>query len=198
MTTSGSTECGTPGDFLKWEDTEWMLKGRKGTKEWASGWAKDYVLMIDSAKLTESAFEDGPCWRQSEIMVYQVNFIAIFTMIIIPIIIFITIILVHQFWEIHDHSYCMRHCAKISGGRSPSVVTEVQWKKFVSNIEAIGPNTWNHMHLWQSAVEGDVNGKFNILIACTTFHSLLYQSKELTFLCTNIFRWAFGTLAQEH
>ena len=87
MTTSGSTECGTPGDFLKWEDTEWVLKGRKGTKEWASGWAKDYVLMIDSAKMTKSAFEDGPCWRQSEIMVYQVNIIV--TIIVFKIIILI-------------------------------------------------------------------------------------------------------------
>ena len=95
-------------------------------------------------------------------MVYQVNFIAIFTMIIILIIIFITIILVHQFWEIHDHSYCMRHCAKISGGRSPSVVTEVQWKKFASNIEAIGPETRLHCLLWLSAVEGDMDGKLTI------------------------------------
>ena len=95
MTTSGSTECGTPGDFLKWEDTEWVLKGRKGTKEWGSevvrmgvrtDCCEDYILMIDSAKVTESAFEDGPCWRQSEIMVYQVNImvtITVFTIIIL-------------------------------------------------------------------------------------------------------------------
>ena len=94
MTTSGSTECGTPGDFLKWEDTEWMLKGRKGTKEWGSesedlrDCCEDFILMIDSAKVTESAFEDGPCWRQSEIMVYQVNIIV--TIIVFPIIILIT------------------------------------------------------------------------------------------------------------
>ena len=136
MTTSGTKECGTPGDFLKWEDTDWTLKGRKNTTEWASGGWKDYVLMIDSAKVTENGFEDGPCWRKSKIIVYQ-------------------------FGEIHDHSYCMRLCAKISGGRSPSVVTESQWKEFTSDVEAVGPATMAHCHLWQSATEGDVDGKLN-------------------------------------
>ena len=137
MTTSGTKECGTPGDFLKWEDTDWTLKGRKGKKEWGSGdtsgW-KDFILMIDSAKVHENAFEDGPCWRESKIHVYQ-------------------------FGDIHTHSYCMRLCAKIAGGRSPSVVTEAQWKEFTSNVEAIGPATMAHCHLWQSAAEGDSEGK---------------------------------------
>ena len=134
MTTSGTKECGTPGDFLKWEDTDWTLKGRKNTTEWGSSAWKDYVLLIDSAKVTENAFEDGPCWRKSNIIVYQ-------------------------FGDIHDHSYCMRLCAKISGGRSPSVVTEAQWKAFISDVEAVGPATMAHCHLWQSATEGDVDGK---------------------------------------
>ena len=141
MTTSGTKECGTPGDFLKWEDTDWTLKGRKGKKEWGSGdtsgW-KDFILMIDSAKVHENAFEDGPCWRESKIHVYQ-------------------------FGDIHTHSYCMRLCAKIAGGRSPSVVTEAQWKEFTSNVEAIGPATMAHCHLWQSAAEGDSEGKLIII-----------------------------------
>ena len=154
ITTSGSKECGRPGDFLDWEDTQWTLKGRKGKKEWGSGDWKDYILMIDSAKLTDNAFEDGPCWRQSQIVVYQ-------------------------FWDIHQHSTCMRHCAKISGGRSPSVVTEVQWKELTSNIEAIGPMTSElfSSHLWLSAVKGDEDSKhFNFVYIKT-----LRKSKVLAF-----------------
>ena len=146
ITTSGAKECGTPGDFLKWEDTDWSLTGRKNTTEWGdpTGAWKDYVLVIDSAKVTENAFEDGPCWRKSKIIVYQ-------------------------FGNIHDHSYCMRLCAKISGGRSPSVVTEAQWKEFMSDVEAVGPATMAHCHLWQSATEGDVNGKYMFIIKSTYF-----------------------------
>ena len=58
----------------------------------------------------------------------------------------------------------MRLCAKISGGRSPSVVAEAQWKEFMSDVEAVGPATMAHCHLWQSATEGDVDGKHISLI----------------------------------
>ena len=138
MTTSGDEKCGTPGDFFKWTDMKWTLSTR-----WARpGQWGDYVLVINASKYIDMQFEEGPCWRQTNIHVYQID-------------------------NIHQHSYCMRHCQKIDNGRVPSVVSLAQWEAFKVEIEAVSPHTCSHCHLWMSATEGDDGTSIDIIYTCS-------------------------------
>ena len=102
---------------MQWTlSTRWARPGQWG----------DYVLVINASKYIDMQFEEGPCWRQTNIHVYQID-------------------------NIHQHSYCMRHCQKIDNGRVPSVVSLAQWEAFKVEIEAVSPHTCSHCHLWMSA-----------------------------------------------
>ena len=54
MTQAGSEECGSPGDFLSWEEAKWHLTSR-------------------ARKLMVGELE-GPCRMESTLHVYAVNF----------------------------------------------------------------------------------------------------------------------------
>ena len=125
MTTSGSSECGAEGDFLNWDEAEWSLSDK-----WASGAWADWVLVINSSKVEELDWISGPCWRETRIRVYQID-------------------------NAHDQKYCMNHCKKIANGRSPSVVTEEDWKWLIKEVESISTRNQDHCHLWLAATEGN-------------------------------------------
>ena len=133
MTTSGSSECGAQGDFLNWDEAEWSLSDK-----WASGAWADWVLVINSSKVEELDWISGPCWRETRIRVYQID-------------------------NAHDQKYCMNHCKKIANGRSPSVVTEEDWKWLIKEVESISTRNQDHCHLWLAATEGN-SGKICIRI----------------------------------
>ena len=133
MTTSGSSECGAEGDFLNWDEAEWSLSDK-----WASGAWADWVLVINSSKVEELDWISGPCWRETRIRVYQID-------------------------NAHDQKYCMNHCKKIANGRSPSVVTEEDWKWLIKEVESISTRNQDHCHLWLAATEGN-SGKICIRI----------------------------------
>ena len=133
MTTSGGSECGAEGDFLNWEEAEWTLSDK-----WANGPWADWVLVINSSKVEEIDWIRGPCWRESKIRVYQID-------------------------NIHDQSYCMNHCKKIANGRSPSVVTEEDWKWLTKEIKSISTRNQDHCHLWLAATEGDSGKSLSII-----------------------------------
>ena len=125
MTTSGNSECGAQGDFLNWDEAEWSLSDK-----WASGAWADWVLVINSSKVEELDWISGPCWRETRIRVYQID-------------------------NAHDQKYCMNHCKKIANGRSPSVVTEEDWKWLIKEVESISTRNQDHCHLWLAATEGN-------------------------------------------
>ena len=125
ITTSGESECGARGDFLNWEEAEWSL-----SDAWADGAWADWVLVINSSKVEEIEWIRGPCWRETRIRVYQID-------------------------NIHDQSYCMNHCKKIANGRSPSVVTEEDWRWLTKEVASISTRNMDHCHLWLAATEGD-------------------------------------------
>ena len=125
MTTSGGEECGARGDFLNWEEAEWILSDK-----WANGNWADWVLVINASKVDEIEWMNGPCWRESKIKVYQLD-------------------------GIHDQTTCMKHCQKISNGRSPSVATLEDWKWLTTEVASISTQNQDHCHLWLAATEGD-------------------------------------------
>ena len=125
MTTSGSEECGARGDLLNWDEAEWTLSDK-----WANGNWADWVLVINASKVDEIEWMNGPCWRESKIKVYQLD-------------------------GIHDQTYCMMHCKKISNGRSPSVTTLEDWKWLIKEVASISTRNQDHCHLWLAATEGD-------------------------------------------
>ena len=133
MTTSGNSECGAQGDFLNWDEAEWSLSDK-----WASGAWADWVLVINSSKVEELDWISGPCWRETRIRVYQID-------------------------NAHDQKNCMNHCKKIANGRSPSVVTEEDWKWLIKEVESISTRNQDHCHLWLAATEGN-SGKICIRI----------------------------------
>ena len=102
MTTPGGSDCGAEGDFLNWDEAEWSLSDK-----WLSGPWSDWVLVINASKVEEIEWIRGPCWRETRIRVYQID-------------------------NIHDQSYCMNHCKKIGNGRSPSVVTQEDWRWLIT------------------------------------------------------------------
>ena len=125
MTTSGGEECGARGDFLNWDEAEWTLSDK-----WANGNWADWVLVINASKVDEIDWMNGPCWRESKIKVYQLD-------------------------GIHDQTTCMKHCQKISNGRSPSVATMEDWKWLITEVASISTQNQDHCHLWLAATEGD-------------------------------------------
>ena len=94
ITTPGSSECGSRGDLLNWDEAKWTLSDKWANGEWA-----DWVLVVNASKLVELDWIRGPCWRPSKVKLYQIK-------------------------DQSDHSFCMKHCQKIGYGRSPSVVTK--------------------------------------------------------------------------
>ena len=131
MTTPGGSECGAQGDFLNWDEAEWTLSDK-----WANGPWADWVLVINSSKVEELEWISGPCWRETKIRVYQID-------------------------NGHDHSYCMNHCKKISNGRSPSVVTQEDWRWLIKEVESVSTRNQDHCHMWLAATEGDSGKTFN-------------------------------------
>ena len=49
----------------------------------------------------------------------------------------------------------MHHCQKISGGRSPPVITKEEWENLTREIELITQDISSLPYLWLSATEGD-------------------------------------------
>ncbi len=112
LTRAGAANCGTPGDFLNWEEAEWSLHSK--------------------ARMTKVDLEwEGPCRRESKVQVFTFN---------------------------DGHHDCMRHCQKISNGRTPPVLTKEQWKNFTQEVNLITQHRANLPELWLSATEGDKGG----------------------------------------
>ena len=55
----------------------------------------------------------------------------------------------------HYHSNCMDLCRNL-GGRSPSLMTKVEWKNFVKELKYVNPDP-SLVGLWLSATEGDIS-----------------------------------------
>ena len=125
MTTPDDGECGAVGDFLNWDEAEWNVKN-----EWLSGGWSDWVLVINASKVVEMEWMAGPCWRETKIRVYQID-------------------------NLHKHSDCMNHCKKIGNGRSPSVVTEEDWRWLIKEVDSVSLRNQDHCNLWLSATEGE-------------------------------------------
>ena len=131
ITTPGHNACGSRGDFLNWDDAEWTLSDKWGDSHW-----KDWVLVVNASKMEELEWIRGPCWRPSKIKVYQLT-------------------------AVHDQSFCMKHCQKISNGRSPPLVTKEEWTWLADEVAAISNLYGHHSHLWLAATEGDSGEPIN-------------------------------------
>ena len=131
ITTPGHNACGSQGDFLNWDEAEWTLSDKWGDSHW-----KDWVLVVNASKVEELEWIRGPCWRPSKIKVYQLT-------------------------AVHDQSFCMKHCQKISNGRSPPLVTKEQWTWLAGEVAAISNLYGHHSHLWLAATEGDSGEPIN-------------------------------------
>ena len=133
ITSPGGTECGSRGDILNWDEAKWTLSDK-----WADGQWADWVLVVNASKVEEIEWIRGPCWRPSRIKVYPM-------------------------YTLHDHSNCMKHCGKIGHGRSPSLVTQEDWRWLAKELEPItnkiyslnAPNTLQDLFLWLAATEGN-------------------------------------------
>ena len=134
ITTPGGRECGSRGDFLDWHKAEWTLSSKWASDRWAN-----WVLVVNASKVEELEWIRGPCWRPSKIKVYPIK-------------------------NIHDHSDCMKHCQKIGNGRSPSLVTEEDWRWLVKELEPLSnPNYYLPMP-WLAATEGDSGEASSIIL----------------------------------
>ena len=114
LTSAGGEECGTPGDLISWEESEWTLHSQAKAIEVDREW-------------------EGPCRRESAIQVFKAE-------------------------DMH-HRDCMRHCQKISNGRSPPVTTREEWESFSQEIALISPDRSVFGYMWLSATEGDIDRK---------------------------------------
>ena len=69
----------------------------------------------------------------------------------------------HIFRREQGHQDCMRHCQKISDGRSPPVTNKAEWESLTQEIELITEDRSdlpsNITHIWLSVTEGDKNSK---------------------------------------
>ena len=132
ITNPGGKECGSRGDLLNWDEAKWTLSDKWASDKWA-----DWELVINASKLVEFEWIRGPCWRPSKIKVYQMR-------------------------DLIDHSDCMKHCQKIGYGRSPSVVTQEDWRWLRREVEPLTNHRENYSSsgdiiqlLWLAATEGD-------------------------------------------
>ena len=141
ITSPGGTECGSRGDILNWDEAKWTLSDKWAGDQWA-----DWVLVVNASKVEEIEWIRGPCWRPSRIKVYPMS-------------------------TFHDHSNCMKHCGKIGHGRSPSLVTQEDWRWLAKELEPItkkiyslnAPNTLQDLLLWLAATEGNSGEALSIV-----------------------------------
>ena len=97
-------------------------------------WEEAEWTLHSQAKLIEVDREwEGPCRRESQVQVFTADF--------------------------KKHKDCMQHCEKIVNGRSPSVITEEEWKNLMKEIDLITQDRSILPYLWLSATEGDKNRK---------------------------------------
>ena len=144
ITTPGGSECGSRGDLLNWDQAKWILSDKWATNEWA-----DWVLVVNASKVVEVDWIQGPCWRPSKINVYAMKTL------------------------LHSHSNCMTHCQKIGYGRSPSLMTQEDYRWLVQELEflkdpKLGPNSIYKLLgaslLWLSVTEGDSGEALSIIL----------------------------------
>ena len=144
ITTPGGSECGSRGDLLNWDDAKWILSDKWATDEWA-----DWVLVVKASKVVELDWIHGPCWRPSKIKVYAIKNL------------------------LHGHSNCMMHCQKIGYGRSPSLMTQEDYRWLVQELEflkdpKLGLNSFYELLgtsiLWLSVTEGDSGEALSIIL----------------------------------
>ena len=149
ITTPGGRECGSRGDFLDWAKAEWTLSSKWASDRWAN-----WVLVVNASKVEEVEWIRGPCWRPSKIKVYPIK-------------------------NIHHHSDCMKHCQKIGNGRSPSLVTEEDWRWLVKELEPLSnPNYYLPMP-WLAATEGDSGEASSIILnEMSTSWKLVFAKKK--------------------
>ena len=93
-------------------------------------WEEAEWTLHSQAKVIEVDREwEGPCRKKSKVQVFTADF--------------------------RSHKDCMQHCQKISGGRSPPVVTKEKWENLTREIDLIAPDRSVLPWLWLSATEGD-------------------------------------------
>ena len=134
ITTPGRRECGSRGDLFNWDKAKWILSDKWATGEWA-----DWVLVVNASKLVELDWISGPCWRPSKIKFYPIE-------------------------NQNDQSDCMKHCQKIGYGRSPSVLTEKDFRWLEQELEESLPHSFV-AGVWLPATEGD-SGETLIINHC--------------------------------
>ena len=147
ITTPGGSECGSRGDLLNWDQAKWILSDKWATDEWA-----DWVLVVNASKVVELDWIHGPCWRPSKINVYAMKNL------------------------LHGHSNCMMHCQKIGYGRSPSLMTQGDYRWLVQELEflkdpKLGLNSFYELLgtsvLWLSVTEGDSGEALSLILSET-------------------------------
>ena len=95
-------------------------------------WEEAEWTLLSKAKVIEvGAKWEAPCRRESQVQVFTADF--------------------------EYHQDCMQHCTKISGGRSPPVITEEEWTNLTMEIDLITKERALFGVMWLSATEGDKN-----------------------------------------
>ena len=124
LTEGGGLECGAPGDYVSWEEEDWKLTSQAR------------IQMVDKLQ--------GPCSKQSEVTVYNANFL-------------------HHSVATNKgkNSGCMEHCQKLGKGRSPPVRTLEEWDWLRKEVRVITPDLsklpdW----IWLAANDEEVEGEW--------------------------------------
>ena len=93
-------------------------------------WEEAEWTLHSQAKVIEVDREwEGPCRRESQVQVFTADF--------------------------EYHHDCMQHCQKISGGRSPPVITKEDWEYLTREVDLITEDRFVLPWMWLSATEGD-------------------------------------------
>ena len=92
-----------------------------------------YVGVPKKIKVKQDREWEGPCRRESKVQVFTADF--------------------------EYQRDCIRHCRKISDGRSPLFITEEEWKNLTMEIDLITQDRSILPYMWLSATEGDKNNE---------------------------------------
>ena len=96
-------------------------------------WEEAEWTLHSQAKVIEVDREwEGPCRRESQVQVFTA-----------------------ERGQFFNHKDCMQHCQKISGGRSPPVITKEDWENLTSEVDLITEDRSVLPWMWLSATEGE-------------------------------------------
>ena len=117
-------------------------------------WEEAEWTLHSQAKVIEVDREwEGPCRKESQIQVFTAGF--------------------------KSQSECMRHCEKISAGKSPPVTTMEDWETLTRQVDLISPDRSKMSWLWLSATEGDKSLKLSKLAHWPDTEWINNKTKEM-------------------